>query len=147
LEHGVTHRLVARDGFTVELALRADRVAKYAPGVAVIDFKTVSPHPFQLRADTWQVRTYALSAGEIFGLKPDRVRAFVIDLRAARDITIQVDSASLGAAEAELFASARGVTAADFDVAGHGDRPCWCCGFRLECPASLSPNPPREPGS
>jgi hypothetical protein len=45
LEQPVRH--VLKDGaFSLELSLRVDRVVRFWPGVAILDFKTVPPHAF-----------------------------------------------------------------------------------------------------
>src|SRR5438309_1242596 len=72
LEHSAQHRLSER-GFTLELALRVDRIAETDGRVAIIDFKTVPPHAMQLRADIWQLRTYALAAPELLGVATRRL--------------------------------------------------------------------------
>ena len=69
-------RYVLEDGaFSLELSLRVDRVVRYRPGVAILDFKTVPPHAFEVRADTWQLRTYALAAPELLGVDSARSRS------------------------------------------------------------------------
>jgi hypothetical protein len=111
--------------------------------VAIVDFKTVPPHAFELRADTWQLRTYALAAPELIGVAPTTVRLFLLDLRRGREVAVPATAGDLGAAGDELLACARGIARGDFEVAGHPDRPCWSCGFRLSCPASTAAEPPR----
>jgi hypothetical protein len=144
LEHVLTHTLVDPDGFKLQLRARLDRVVRYGRGVAVVDFKTVPPHAFQLRADEWQLRTYALAASSRPGFESPRVRLFVIDLRNNHEVPVAGDAAALRRAQAELIACARGISNMAFEVdQGHADRPCWCCGFRLTCPSSLAPDPPR----
>ncbi|HEV1997183.1 MAG TPA: PD-(D/E)XK nuclease family protein [Candidatus Dormibacteraeota bacterium] len=144
LEHNARHTLVGADGFAVELHLRVDRVARYRRGVAIIDFKTVTPHAFEMRGDQWQLRTYALAAPGLLGVAAASVHLFVIDLLAGSEHAVSSDRAALDHATAELVDTARSIAAADFDVsAGHADRPCWSCGFRLTCPASLAPAAPR----
>ena len=141
LEHRVTHRLTAPDGFAVELHLRVDRVARFRRGVAIIDFKTVSPHAFELRVDRWQLHTYALAAPSLLGVASDRVHLGLIDLRQGTEIEVGASTSELAAAAEELLGDARRIAAADFAVTGHPDRPCWSCGFRVQCPSSLVPAP------
>ena len=142
LEQSVRHTLTAPDGVAVELSLRVDRVARHRRGVAILDFKTVSPHAFELRADQWQLRTYALAAPELLGVAAGEVELVIIDLGAGVDRPVSADPPSLQAAAEELLACARGIAAGDFGVEGHDARPCWSCGFRLECPRSRAPEPP-----
>lgn len=142
LEQPVRHRLEDGD-FTLELALRVDRVVRYRRGVAILDFKTVPPHAFEMRADVWQLRTYALAAPELLGVGSETVSLFIIDVRQSIEVPVGAGSAELEAARHELLACGRGIVAARFDVGqGHRDRPCWACGFRLKCPSSLAPDPP-----
>jgi hypothetical protein len=136
--------LTAPDGFAVELHLRVDRVARYQRAVAIVDFKTVTPHVFEMRVDAWQLRTYALAAPELVGVPPGDVRLVLVDLQAGVEHELSSDADALQAAARELLSAARGIAQAQFDVGtGHPDRPCWGCGFRLQCPASLAPDPPR----
>jgi hypothetical protein len=144
LEQSVRHTLTGADGTSVELHLRVDRVVRHRRGVAILDFKTVAPHAFELRADQWQLRTYALAAPDLLGLQPTAVELLIVDLGAGLDRPVTSDAASLAAASAELLECARGIAAGDFDVGGHDDRPCWCCGFRLSCPRSSAPDPPEH---
>lgn len=139
LEQPVRHRLEAPDGFSVDLHLRVDRVVRYQRRVAILDFKSVSPHAFQLRADQWQLRTYAMAAPELLGVASGSVRLFIIDLRRGEEVEVAASQADLAAARDELLACARGIAAEDFGVDGHADRPCWSCGFRQVCPNSLAP--------
>ncbi len=142
LEQPVRHRLEDGD-FTLDLALRVDRVVRYRRGVAILDFKTVPPHAFEMHADQWQLRTYALAAPELLGVRPETVALFIIDLRQSIEVAVGAGSAELDSARRELLACGRGVDAARFDVGrGHRDRPCWACGFRLSCSSSLAPEPP-----
>ena len=143
LEQPVRHHLVAPDGFAVDLHLRVDRVARYRRSVAIIDFKTVTPHALELRADQWQLRTYALAAPELLGVAPSTVRLFVIDLLSGTEHAVSSDPAALGMAAGDLLSGARGIATGNFALGqDHDDRPCWSCGFRLTCPASLAPKPP-----
>jgi hypothetical protein len=49
----------------------------------------------------------------------------------------------LAAARDELLQCGRGIAAGNFAIGtDHEDRPCWDCGFRLEWPSSLAPDPP-----
>ena len=145
LEHPVRHTLVASDGFGLELHLRVDRVARYRRSLAIIDFKTVSPHALEMRGDQWQLRTYALAAPDLLGVAPESVHLFVIDLVAATDDAVSSDRAALDRAAAELLDAGRGIAAGAFGVdRRHADRPCWSCGFRLTCPSSLAPALPRR---
>ncbi|MFN2466163.1 MAG: PD-(D/E)XK nuclease family protein [Candidatus Dormibacteria bacterium] len=146
LEQTVRHVLTGADGASVELHLRVDRVVRHRRAVAILDFKTVSPHALEMRADAWQLRTYALAAPEMLGMPSTALRLVIVDLRAAEDREVPNDAALLRVAASELLACAAGIAAGEFDTSrGHDDRPCWSCGFRLECPASLSPEPPRRP--
>jgi hypothetical protein len=142
LEQPVRH--VLSDGeFSVRLSLRVDRVARHQRGVAILDFKTVPPHALEMRADAWQLRTYALAAPELLGLRPGQMGLYVIDLRADREVPIGDTPEDLEAATAELIDCARGIAASRFDIGDAlPDRPCWECGFRLTCPMSLAPDPP-----
>ncbi len=142
LEQPVRH--VLSDGeFSVRLSLRVDRVARHQRSVAILDFKTVPPHATEMRADTWQLRTYALAAPQLLGLSPERVALYIIDLRDDREIPVGHAGSDLEAATVELIASARGIAARLFDIDdSHADRPCWECGFRLNCPMSTAPDPP-----
>lgn len=142
LEQSVRHTLSGPDGTAVELQLRVDRVARHRRGVVILDFKTITPHAFELRADQWQLRTYALATPELLGSEPAAVELVIVDLGAGVDRQVSSDAASLEAAAAELLDCARGIAAGDYDVQGHDDRPCWSCGFRLNCPRSLAPDPP-----
>jgi hypothetical protein len=139
LEQSVRHRLEAPDGFAVDLHLRVDRVVRYQRQVAILDFKSVPPHAFQLRADAWQLRTYAMAAPELLGVAPRLVRLFLVDLRRGREVEVTATETELSAARDELLACARGIAATEFGVEGHDDRPCWSCGFRQVCPNSLAP--------
>jgi hypothetical protein len=140
LEQPARHVLRGPDGFAVELHLRVDRVARYRRGVAILDFKVVTPHAFELRVDQWQLRTYALAAPELLGIASSAVHLFVVDLAAAEDRPVGAAVEALEAAAGELLDNARGIAAGRFEVAvGHEDRPCWSCGFRLSCPASSAP--------
>ncbi|MEA2682706.1 MAG: hypothetical protein QOK05_1034 [Chloroflexota bacterium] len=144
IEQSVRHTLVGADGSAVELHLRVDRVVRHRRAITILDFKTVTPHAFEMRADTWQLRTYALAAPELLGVASSDVGLVIVDLGAAKDVDVAADPASLRAASAELLACAHGITVGEFTVGqGHPDRPCWSCGFRLACPASLAPDPPR----
>lgn len=144
VEQSVRHVLTAPDGFAVELHLRVDRVVRAQRAVAILDFKTVTPHAFEMRVDAWQLRTYALAAPELLGVRPGDVRIVLVDLQAGVDHELGNDAVALEAAAAELLAAARGIARAQFEVtSGHPGRPCWECGFRLQCPASLAPDPPR----
>lgn len=143
MEQAVRHRLEEPDGYTVELSLRVDRVARVDRGVAIVDFKTVPPHAFELRADTWQLRTYAMAAPELIGVAPTAVKLFLLDLRRGREVPVPATATDLAVARDELLTCARGIAAGTFEVVGHPDRPCWSCGFRLACPASTAPGPPR----
>jgi hypothetical protein len=148
VEHRLKHGLVDHDGFRLELSLRVDRVARFRGGVAVLDFKTVPPHPFQARADRWQLQTYALAVPPVLGVTPGRVQLFVLDLRGGREVSIPATGAALAGARAELLTCAHAIAAGRFEVgAEHPDRPCWCCGFRLTCTASLATEPPHRLGS
>lgn len=143
LEQPVRHHLLAPDGFGVELHLRVDRVARFRRSVAIIDFKTVTPHVLEMRADQWQLHTYALAAPDLLGVAPETMHLFVIDLVSGSEHPVPSDRAALEAAAADLLSCARGIAAGQFDLGdGHQDRPCWSCGFRLTCPASLAPKPP-----
>jgi hypothetical protein len=143
LEHTTRYRLVGPDGFAVDLILRADRVVHDRRGTAILDFKTVPPHPFQLRVDDWQLRTYALALPEVLGVRARATELFIISIRDASVIAVDSSPSALTAAREELLQCARGVAARDFALGnGHDDRPCWCCGFRLGCPSSLAPGPP-----
>jgi hypothetical protein len=144
LEQPVRHRL--EDGaFALELSLRVDRVVRYRRGVAILDFKTVPPHAFELRADQWQLRTYALATPELLGLRSEAVALFIIDVRQSIEVRVGSSEAELEAARDELLTSAKGITAARYEVGeGHHDRPCWACGFRLTCPSSLATDPPKR---
>lgn len=144
LEQRVRHRLTDGDGFTVELALRVDRVARYRRQVAILDFKTVPPHALELAVDSWQLRTYALAAPELLGVEPTAVRLFLVDLRSGGDIAVPSTNDHLRAAAGELLRAARGIANATFGVEAAPGRPCWACGFRLTCPSSLAPGPPRR---
>jgi hypothetical protein len=143
LEQPVRHILV--DGaFSLELSLRVDRVVRYRRGVAILDFKTVPPHAFEARADAWQLRTYALAAPELLGIASSKVALFILDLRDGRETAVGNSASELAAARDELLRCGRAIAAGDFALGtGHQDRPCWDCGFRLECPASLAPDPPK----
>jgi hypothetical protein len=149
LEQPVRH--VLEDGpFNLELSLRVDRVVRYRRGVAILDFKTVPPHAFQARADEWQLRTYALAAPELLGLDSSKVALFILDLRNSSAIQVGNSPDDLAAARDQLLNCGRGIAAGDFALGdGHRDRPCWECGFRLGCTASLAPDPPvaRHSGS
>lgn len=142
LEQPVRH--VLEDGaFSLELSLRVDRVVRYRRGVAILDFKTVPPHAFEMRADTWQLRTYALAAPELVGVDSNKVALFILDLRDDREMPVESGPQQLAAARDELLQCGRGIAAGDFGLGtDHEDRPCWDCGFRLECPSSLAPDPP-----
>ncbi len=142
LEQPVRHVLTDGD-FSVRLSLRVDRVARHQRGVAILDFKTVPPHALEMRADAWQLRTYALAAPELLGLQPGQIALYVVDLRADREVQVGDAPQDLDAATAELLDCARGITASRFDIGDtHPERPCWECGFRLTCPMSLAPDPP-----
>ena len=144
LEQPVRHTITAPDGFAVDLHLRVDRVTRFRRTVAIIDFKTVTPHALEMREDQWQLRTYALAAPELLGVQPASVHLFVIDLLVAAEHDVAADQASLDAAATELLDEARGIAAGEYEVGdNHPARPCWSCGFRLTCPASLAPQPPR----
>jgi hypothetical protein len=142
LEQPVHHRL-EEGGFTLELSLRVDRVVRYRRGVAILDFKTVPPHALEMRADQWQLRTYALAAPELLGIAAAAVALFIIDLRQSLEVRVGASRGELEAARRQLLDSGRGIAEARFDVGrAHRDRPCWACGFRLTCPRSLAPDPP-----
>ncbi len=146
LEQPVRHHLEDGD-FSLELSLRIDRVVRYQRGVAIIDFKTVPPHAFEMRADAWQLRTYALAAPELLGLPAEQAALFLIDLRAGKELAIGSTTAELAGARAELLECGRAIAAGAFEVGpGHPDRPCWACGFRLSCPNSMATDPPRRRG-
>jgi hypothetical protein len=146
LEQPVRHLL--RDGtFSLELSLRVDRVVRYKRGVAILDFKTVPPHRFEARADAWQLRTYALAAPELLGVDAGKVALFILDLRGGVEMAVDNGPESLAAARDELLRCGHGIAAGRFELGDeHRDRPCWDCGFRLECPRSLAPDPPAAPG-
>ena len=147
LETAVRLTLADKDGFAVDIHLRLDRVVELGAGVAIIDFKTVPPHRAQMRADEWQLRTYALALPVLLGRQPSSVRLFVIDVQAGREVRVGAARPVLDEARRELLACARGITAANFEVGrDHPDRPCWSCGFRLTCRRSLAPDPPHHPG-
>ena len=142
LEQPVRHRLADGD-FTLELSLRVDRVVRHRRSIAILDFKTVQPHAFEMRVDQWQLRTYALAVPELIGVASEKVALFIIDLRDSREDPVRATPGDLESARAELLSCGRGIAAAEFDVAaGHADRPCWACGFRLTCPSSLAADPP-----
>lgn len=142
LEQSVRHR-IEDGGFTLELSLRVDRVVRYRQGVAIIDFKTVPPHAFEMRADRWQLRTYALAAPELLGVRSETVALFIIDVRQSIEVPVRAGRRELEAARRELLACGKGIAAAHFGVGrGHRERPCWACGFRLTCPSSLAADPP-----
>lgn len=141
LEQPVNHVLTAPDGFAVGLHLRVDRVARFRRGVAILDFKTVTPHAFELRADRWQLHTYALAAPGLLGVAAERVHLLLVDLQAGVEIPVGSTGEELRQARDELVNDARAIAVGDFSVAGHPDRPCWSCGFRLQCPSSLAPRP------
>ena len=143
LEQPVRHRLVAPDGFAVDLHLRVDRVARYRRSVAIIDFKTVTPHALEMRADRWQLLTYALAAPDLLGVAPSTVHLFVVDLLSGSEHVVLPDRVTLETAAGDLLRGARCIAAGQFDLGqDHDDRPCWSCGFRLTCAASLAPKPP-----
>jgi len=143
LEHSATYNLADSDGFAIELHLRADRITTFNGGIAIIDFKTVPPHELQMRADAWQLRTYAAAAPELLGAKPHGVRLSLIDLRRNAETQIASGEAELRLARKQLLTAAHGIANKSFGVARcHKDRPCWSCGFRLECRYSLAPTPP-----
>ena len=139
LEQSVRHRLEDDRGFGVDLRLRVDRVVRYRRGIAILDFKTVPPHAFELAADEWQLRTYALASPDLLGIAPGDVRLFIIDLRSGQDRPVPSSPGHLARARRELLAAAHGIDGGNFGVAGHRNRPCWACGFRLVCPRSLAP--------
>jgi len=142
LEQPVRH-VLSDGGFRVRLSLRVDRVARHLRGVAILDFKTVPPHAVEMRADAWQLRTYALAAPDLLGLEPGQVALYVIDLRDDREVPVADAPQDLDAAAAELIGCARGIAASTFEIGDtHPDRPCWECGYRLTCPMSLAPDPP-----
>lgn len=145
LEQTVQHRLDLGDGTFLELALRVDRVVRFRKGVAILDFKTVPPHVFQMRIDEWQLRTYAIAAPDLLGTSPGDVSLFLIDLRDGRELEIGASARDLEDATRELLTCARGIVRGDFEVSGHEDRPCWSCGFRLACPSSLATEAPSVP--
>lgn len=138
LEQPVRHTLRGEDGFELELRLRVDRVVRYQRHVAILDFKTVTPHEVELRDDWWQLRTYAMAAPELLGIESTQIQLFVIDLRGAGEVPVGAGAAELSAARTELLGAARQIDAGNFAVAGHPQRPCWSCGFRLACPESLA---------
>ena len=142
LEQATTHLLSAPDGFAVELRLRVDRVARYLRSVAILDFKVVSPHALELRADRWQLQAYALAAPELLGVQPTSVHLFLVDLAAGVERPVESGAEGLRVARDELLSRARGIEGGHFDPADlPADRPCWDCGFRLECPSSLARRP------
>ena len=144
LEQSTEHLLTAPDGFAVQLRLRVDRVVRYRRAVAILDFKVVTPHALELRADGLQLRTYALAAPELLGVQPTSVHLFIVDLAAGVDRPVSATGEALREASEALLADARGIAAGNFDPGSlPTDRPCWSCGFRLECPSSLAPRPPR----
>jgi len=146
LEQPVTHVIAAADGFAIQLHLRVDRVARFRRGIAIVDFKSVTPHALQARVDRWQLATYALAAPDLFGVSTARLALFIIDLERAAELDVDSSAGALEAAAAELLADGRRIAGGDFSVEHHPDRPCWSCGFRLTCPASLSPEvPPPRP--
>jgi hypothetical protein len=137
------HHVLEDGGFNLELSLRVDRVVRYQRGVAILDFKTVPPHTFEEVADIWQLRTYALAAPELLGLEATKVALFILDLRDGLEIPVENDLEHLAAAREELLWCGRGIATGDFALGSdHEDRPCWDCGFRLECPGSLAPDAP-----
>ncbi|MGI8608781.1 MAG: PD-(D/E)XK nuclease family protein [Candidatus Dormibacteria bacterium] len=139
LEQPVRHTLAAPDGFAVDLHLRVDRVARYRRSIAIIDFKTVTPHIFEMRGDEWQLRTYALAAPDLLGVPATSVHLFVLDLLAGSEHEVAASAPALAQASDDLLQNARAIAGGNFDIAGgHPDRPCWSCGFRLTCPASLA---------
>ena len=138
LEQPVSHVLTAPDGFVVQLHLRVDRVARFNRGVAIIDFKTVTPHTFELTGDRWQLHTYALTAPELLGVVPERVHLVLVDLQAGAEIMVESTRPELARTADELLDTGRRVAGGDYSLADHPDRPCWSCGFRLECPSSLA---------
>ncbi|GAC1334190.1 MAG: hypothetical protein NVSMB17_15540 [Candidatus Dormibacteria bacterium] len=142
LEQPVTHVLAAADGFAVQLHLRVDRVARFQRGVAIVDFKTVTPHALQARVDRWQLLTYALATPDLLGVMPPRVALFIIDLQRCAEVAVESSEAARTSAATDLLTAARKIAGGDFGVAGHPDRPCWSCGFRLTCPESLSREAP-----
>jgi hypothetical protein len=139
LEQPVRHRVVDSAGFALDLRLRVDRVVRYRRQVAILDFKTVPPHAFELRVDEWQLRTYAMAAPELLGVAAGAVRLFILDLRNDREISVDASAGTLAAARDQLLACAQGIAGSHFGVERHPDRPCWACGFRLACPSSLAP--------
>jgi hypothetical protein len=139
LEHSAMHRIADANGHELQLHLRADRITSFDGGIAIIDFKTVPPHALQLRADTWQLRTYAIAAEELVGFRPHGIRLSLIDLRSNAETEIASGAAQLRLAHKQILAAWSGIAARRFSVArGHRDRPCWSCGFRLECRHSLA---------
>jgi hypothetical protein len=142
LEQPVRHVLQDADGFAIELKLRVDRVVRYQRRVAILDFKTVTPHAFEMAVDEWQLRTYVMAAPELLGVNPSQVRLFLIDLRSGSDIRVASGLAALAGARRELLRAGRGIVDGVFGVDGYPQRPCWACGFRLACPSSLAPDPP-----
>ncbi|MFY9616169.1 MAG: PD-(D/E)XK nuclease family protein [Candidatus Dormiibacterota bacterium] len=142
LEQAVRHVIQDADGFAIELKLRVDRVVRYQRRVAILDFKTVTPHAFEMAIDEWQLRTYVMAAPELLGLDPSQVRLFLIDLRSGAEAPVASGLAALAGARRELLRAGRGIVAGAFGVDGVPERPCWDCGFRLACPSSLAPDPP-----
>jgi hypothetical protein len=138
LEQPVRHRLEDAGGFAADLRLRVDRVVRYRRQVAILDFKTVSPHAFELAVDRWQLLTYALAAPELIGVPAAHVKLFLVDLRSGEDIAVRASPKDLDGARRALLGAARGIAMEDFGVDGHPDRPCWACGFRQACPSSLA---------
>ncbi len=142
LEQPVRHVLQDVDGFEIVLKLRVDRVVRYQRHVAILDFKTVTPHAFEMAIDEWQLRTYVMAAPELLGVQPSQVRLFLIDLRSGNDIRVPSGLAALAGARRELLRAGRGIVGGAFAVDHVPERPCWACGFRLACPSSLAPDPP-----
>src|SRR5207245_1821711 len=81
------------------------------------DFKTVPPHPLQLRADEWQLQTYALAAPDLLDARPGSVHLFLIDIRRGRQLRVDGGRAALRRAAGELLDCGLGIAAADFALA------------------------------
>ena len=118
LEQPVRHRLEDAGGFAADLRLRVDRVVRYRRQVAILDFKTVPPHAFELAVDRWQLLTYALAAPELIGISAAQVHLFLIDLRSGDDIPVSAGKKDLEGARRDLLGAARGIAAEEFGVDG-----------------------------
>ncbi|MFN2463616.1 MAG: PD-(D/E)XK nuclease family protein, partial [Candidatus Dormibacteria bacterium] len=142
LEQRVSAEVAGDDGFSVRLNLRIDRVTRYRRSIAILDFKTVTPHQHELAADSWQLQTYALAAPGLIGVGAEQLHLFLVDLQAAAEVPVRGDAPALRDAREKILEIARRIREGDFDVTTQPDRPCWSCGFRLDCPSSLAPTPP-----